>query len=86
MKRKEKQNVKALVGNILVEGVIIYDSVRDCLSIASIDADILVPLFYCYQIRKCTRKDIKSRTPEQKVRVNLIKEKYIKVNTIFRRK
>ena len=50
--------VTAMIGNIIALGIIVNDYEQDCLSIASVDADILIPISCCMSIIETPVGDI----------------------------
>lgn len=65
MKEKVGMHVIATVGNILVDGIIVEDKEQNCLSIASVDADILIPINYCEELEQATDLDLCHRNSTQ---------------------
>lgn len=85
MRVKEKQNVTARVGSIIVSGIVVKHPEMSGLALACLDADILIPLHCCYEIKKCSRKELTTRTEEQKIRAKRIVDNLIKTKKVYRR-
>lgn len=63
MKYKVGNNVVAHVGKLRIQGIVVKDKEQNCLSVRSIDADIMIPITYCNFVRPCTLIERIRRTP-----------------------
>lgn len=66
MKYKAGDNVVAHVGKLRVQGIVVEDKEQNCLSVRSIDADIMIPITCCKFVRPCTLIERNRRTPYEK--------------------
>lgn len=71
---KAGNNVIAHVGKIILTGVIVSDLEQDCLSIASLDADIFIPIDCCEDVRLCSGIELCKRTRLQHLNATRLKE------------
>lgn len=71
---KAGNNVIAHVGKIILTGVIVNDLEQDCLSIASLDADICIPIDCCEDVRLCSGIELCKRTRLQHFNATRLKE------------
>ena len=76
MKEKVGMHVLAAVGNILVDGIIDEDTEQNGLSVASVDADILIPTSYCDELAQATGLDLCHRNNTQNYNALRIGEMY----------
>lgn len=66
MKYRAGDNVVAHVGKLRIQGIVVEDKEQNCISVRSIDADIMIPITYCNFVRPCTLIERLRRTPYEK--------------------
>lgn len=62
MEYKIGSSVEVEVDNILATGIVVHDTEQNCMSAASLDADILIPLSCCNSVRVCSGIELCTRT------------------------